>query len=71
MKEIFQKIPVKLCNKPSPKERRKLLLHAIGGSWYMENLGKKLPPLNKRKLIKKQEEEKEIKRRLTETNIMV
>ena len=37
MKELFQKIPVELPNKPSPKEKRKLLSRAIGGGWYVEN----------------------------------
>ena len=53
MKELFQKIPVELSNKSSPKEKRKLLLHTIGGGWYVEKLVQKLPPLNKSKLSKK------------------
>ena len=66
---IIVKNPVKLPNKPIPKEEPKFLLHAIGGVWYVENFGHKLPPLKKRKLIKKiQEEEDKIKRRLTEEN---
>ena len=31
MKGLFQKIPVELPNKHIPKEKRKSLLHAIGG----------------------------------------
>ena len=50
---IIYKIPVKLPNKPIPKEKRKALLHAIGGGWYVEKLGQKLKPLNKIKLSKK------------------
>ena len=69
MEELFHKIPGKLPNKPSPKEKRKSLLHAIGGGWYVEKLGQKLPPLKKRKLSKKyQKYEDKIKRRLTESN---
>ena len=69
MEELFHKIPVKLPNKHSPKEKLKSLLHDIGGGWYVDKLGQKLPPLNKRKLSKKrQEEEDKIKRKLTEEN---
>ena len=69
MEELFQKINIELPNQPSPKEKRKLLLHSIGGSWYVEKLGQKLPPLKKSKLSKRsQKEEDEIKRRLTEAN---
>ena len=53
MKELFQKILVELPSKPIPKEKHKSLLHAIVGGWYVYKLGKKLPPLKKRKLIKK------------------
>ena len=53
MEELFHKIPVKCANKPSPKEKRKPLLHAIGGGWYVNKLGQKLPPLKKGKLGKK------------------
>ena len=53
MEELFHKIPVKLPNKHSPKEKLKSLLHDIGGGWYVDKLGQKLPPLNKRKLSKK------------------
>ena len=66
MEKLFQKIPVELPNQPSPKEERKLLLQAIGDSWYVEKLGQKLPLLKKRKLSKKsQKEDDEINRRLT------
>ena len=57
MEKLFHKIPVKLPNKPTPKEKRKSLLHAIGCGWYVDKLGQKLPPLKKRKLIKKGQEE--------------
>ena len=53
MKELFLKISVELPNKPSTKEKLKSLLHAIGGGWYVQKLGQKLPPLNKRRLSKK------------------
>ena len=52
MKKLFQKIPVELPNKPSPKEKRKSLLHAMGGGWYVEKFRQKLPPLKKSKLSK-------------------
>ena len=52
MKKLFQKIPVELSKKPSPKKKRKPLLHAIGGGWYMKKLGKNLPHLKKRRLRK-------------------
>ena len=54
MAELLKKIPVKLPNKPSQKEKRKSLLHAIGGDWYVEKLGQKIPPLKKRKSTKKE-----------------
>ena len=57
MKESFQKILVELPNQPSPKEKLKSLLHAIGCVWYVEKLVQKLTPLQKSKLIKKKEEE--------------
>ena len=53
MEELFHKIPVKITNKPSPKEKLKSLLNAIGGGWYVEKFGQKLPPLKKIKLRKK------------------
>ena len=40
---FFQKITVELPNQPSTKEKRKSVLHAIGGGWYMDKLGQKLP----------------------------
>ena len=52
MKKLMQKIPVELPKQPSPKEKRKSLLHAIGGGWYVNTLCQKLPPLKKSKLIK-------------------
>ena len=53
MKLLFQKIPVELPNQPSPKEKRKWLLHAIVCGWYVEKLVQKLPPLQKRTFSKK------------------
>ena len=61
MKELFQKIPVELPDQPSPKEKHKSLLHAVGGGWYVEKSVQKLPPLKKRKLSKKKENEIKIK----------
>ena len=49
MKKMFHKTPVELPKQPSPREKRELLLHAIGGGWYVNKLGQKLPPLNKRR----------------------
>ena len=37
MEKLFQKIPVKIPNQPSPKKKLKSLLHAIGGGWYVKN----------------------------------
>ena len=69
MKKMFQKIPVELTKEPSPRKKRKSLLHAIGVGWYVKILGQKLPQLTKRRLIKKfQKEEDEIKRKLTKAN---
>ena len=69
MTALFYKIPVKLPNQPSQKEKRKSLLHAIGGGWYVDKLEQKLPSLKKRNLIRKwQEEEDKIKRRLIGAN---
>ena len=53
MEELFHKIPVKIPNKPSPKEKRKSLLHAVRGGWYVEKLGQNLPSIKKMKLSKK------------------
>ena len=53
MEELFNKINVELTNQPSPKGKRKSLLNAIGGGWYVEKLGQNLPPLKKSKLSKK------------------
>ena len=64
MEELFHKIPVKLPNKPSPKEKLGSLLHAIGCAWYVDKLGQKLLPLKKSKLRREiQEEEDKIKRK--------
>ena len=53
MNKLFQKISVELNKQPSPKEKRKSLLHAIGGGWYVNKLGQKLPPLRISRLSKK------------------
>ena len=37
MDKLFQKIPVKLPNRPISKEKHQSLLHDIGGGWYVEN----------------------------------
>ena len=50
---MSQKIPVELPKQPISKEKRKSLLHAIGGGWYVKKLGQKLTPLKKSKLSKK------------------
>ena len=69
MVELFYKINVGIPNQPSPRVKRKSLLHSIGGGWYVEKLGHRLPPLKKIKLIKiSQKEENKIQRRLTEAN---
>ena len=49
MELLFQKIPVEIQNQTSTKEKHRSLLHAIGGGWYVEKLGQKLPTLKKRK----------------------
>ena len=53
MKHLFLKIPVEVHKQPSPKEKYQSLLHAIGGGWYVNKLGQKIPPLNKTKLSQK------------------
>ena len=53
MELLFQKTQVKIPNEPSPKEERKLLLHAIGGGWYVDKFGQELPPLKERNLNEK------------------
>ena len=69
MNKLFQKISVELPKQRGPKEKRRSLLHTIGGGWYVSKLGHKLTPLKKSKLSKKsQKEEDEINRRLTEDN---
>ena len=51
------------------RKKHQSLLHTIGVGWYMNKLGQNLPPLNKRKLIKKsQEKEDKIKRNLHRAN---
>ena len=68
---LFQKIPVKISNQPSPKEKRKSLLHDIGGGWFVDKLGQKLLTLKNSILGKKsQKKEDTTKRRLTEANQM-
>ena len=52
MEKLFRKTSVKLPNKSSTKEKRRYLFHAIGGSWYVEKLGQKLPPVKKSKVRK-------------------
>ena len=53
MRILFQKIPVELPKQPSPQERRKSVLHTIGGVWYVNTLGQKLPPIKKRRSRKR------------------
>ena len=55
MNNFFLKIPVEIPKQPSPKKKRKSLLNSIGGVWYVKILCQKLPPLNKRRLIKKKQ----------------
>ena len=62
---MFHKISVELLNSSIPKGKLESLLHAIGGGWYVDKLRQKLPPLKKRKLRKKQEEEDKTKRKIT------
>ena len=50
--KLFQKILVELPKPPIPKKKHQSLLHAIGGGWYMNKFGENLPPLNKRKINK-------------------
>ena len=52
MNKLIQKTPVEINKQPSPKEKRKSLLHTIRGGWYVNRLGQKLP-LNKRRVRKK------------------
>ena len=53
MNKKIQKTPVELPKKPSPREKRKSLLYAIGGGWYVNKLGHNLTSLKKSKLRKK------------------
>ena len=65
MKTLFQKTPVELPKQPIPKEKRKCLLHTIGGGCYVKKLDQNLPPLKKRRLSKKYyKQEDKIKRKL-------
>ena len=69
MKQLFMKIPVELPKPSSPKEKHQSLLHAIGGSWYMNKLIQKLQQLKKMRLGKKaQENDDEIKIKLHKAN---
>ena len=66
---MFHKIPVELPEPSSPKLKHQSLLHAIEGGLYMDILSQSLPTLNKRKLIKKAQENKdEIKINLHKAN---
>ena len=53
MEQLFQKIPVEIPGKRSPKEKCQSLLHAIVDGYYVNKLGQKLPLLKERKLGKK------------------
>ena len=65
MKNMFQKTLVELVQ----KETHQSLLYAIGGGWYMNKSNQDLPPLKKRRHIKKsQGKEDEIKRKLHKAN---
>ena len=44
-------MPIELPNKTSTKEKRRSLLHTIGGGWYMDKLGQNLSPLKKSIII--------------------
>ena len=69
MKTLFLKIPVELPKQPSTKVKNQSLLHAIGDGWYVNKLGQKLPPLNKKRLNKKSpKDDDEIKRKLYKSN---
>ena len=69
MEELFQKIPVEICNQRTPKEKCKLLVNAIVSGWQGYKLGQKLTPQKKKKLVKIfQKEEGKIMRRITEEN---
>ena len=59
MNNCFRKSQLNFL-KTHSKEKRKLLLHAIGGGWYANKLGQNLPPLKRRrssKKVQKQEDE--------------
>ena len=49
MKNIFQKIPVEIPKPFIHKKKCQLLLHPIGGDWYMNELNEKLSHLKKQK----------------------
>ena len=57
IKGLFEKIPVEISKPKSLKEKCQSLLHDIRGEWYTEKINEKLPPINKRKLSKKEKEE--------------
>ena len=69
MNKLFHKTPVELPKQPNPRKKRKSLLHAIVGGWYVNKLVQKLQPLQKRRLRKKSQKSlDEIQRILTEAN---
>ena len=53
MEKLFHKTPVELPKQTSPNKKIESLLHAIVCGRYVNKLGQKLPPLNKRKSSKK------------------
>ena len=59
MNKLYQKISVEITKQPSPKKKQKSLLHAIEGGWYVNKLGKKLPPLKKKRLNKISQKEED------------
>ena len=55
-KVLFKKIPTPLPPKilDDNKTKYQKTIKAVSGKWYTENMNSKLPPINRRRLIKKE-----------------
>ena len=51
-KNCLEKLQLNFLINPVQRKKRRYLFHAIGGSWYVEKLGQKLPPVKKSKVRK-------------------
>ena len=60
MVEMLKTIPQNVENSLTTREKDQKLITDIGGGWYLEKCAKGLPPLNRTKLSKKEQERHDI-----------